>query len=128
MHPPLFYVDVAPAACRRAHSGAAASRMRWACTIMAAIIHSFWSRFLWVLLLFPAQPKLGPVYDKVTHFVPPAFPLLLLVPGVRARFNPPTDNNLAADRSRAGRGCGISRRLHRGAMAVLGIPDDAARP
>lgn len=26
------------------------------------------------------QPKLGPVYQPVTHFVPPQFPLLLLVP------------------------------------------------
>ena len=28
-------------------------------------------------------PKLGPVYQQVTHFVPPEFPLLLMVPGDR---------------------------------------------
>ena len=32
--------------------------------------------------LFPAQPKLGPVYQHVTHLVPPDFPLLLIVPAV----------------------------------------------
>jgi hypothetical protein len=32
-----------------------------------------------VLQIFPAEPKLGPVYQSVTHFVPPGFPLLLVV-------------------------------------------------
>src|SRR4051794_17224299 len=35
-----------------------------------------------ILPLFPAEPKLGPVYQHVTHFVPPQFPLLLVVPGL----------------------------------------------
>jgi len=30
----------------------------------------------------PAEPKLGPVYQHVTHFVPPEFPLLLIVPAL----------------------------------------------
>ena len=33
-----------------------------------------------ILPLFPAEPKLGPVYQQVTHFVPPDFPLLFIVP------------------------------------------------
>jgi hypothetical protein len=33
-----------------------------------------------VLPLFPAEPKLGPVYNPVTHFVPSNFPVLLIVP------------------------------------------------
>jgi hypothetical protein len=33
-----------------------------------------------VLLLFPAQPKLAPIYHPVDHMVPPSFPLLLIVP------------------------------------------------
>ena len=36
---------------------------------------------MWILPLFPAVPKLGPVYQQVTHFVPPEFPLLI-VPAV----------------------------------------------
>jgi hypothetical protein len=35
----------------------------------------------WVLMLFPAVPKLGPIYQNVTHYVPLDFPLLLVVPG-----------------------------------------------
>lgn len=35
---------------------------------------------LWILPLFPAEPRLGPVFSPVTHMVPPDFPLLLIVP------------------------------------------------
>jgi hypothetical protein len=38
--------------------------------------------FLWLLPLFPAEPKLGPVYSHVTHFVPPPFPLLIIAPAI----------------------------------------------
>ncbi len=34
----------------------------------------------WILPLFPAQPKLAPIFNPVTHMVPPAFPLLLIFP------------------------------------------------
>jgi hypothetical protein len=33
-----------------------------------------------ILPLFPATPRLGPIYVPVTHFIPPRFPLLILVP------------------------------------------------
>src|SRR5262249_5292469 len=36
----------------------------------------------WILPLFPAEPKLGPVYHQVSSFVPPEFPLLLIVPAI----------------------------------------------
>ena len=55
---------------------------RWACTIMAAIYTLFQLALVWILPLFRAEPKLGPVYYNVTHFVPPGFPLLLLAPAV----------------------------------------------
>jgi hypothetical protein len=38
--------------------------------------------FEWILPLFPAQPKLGPVYQPITHLVPLHFPLLLIVPAI----------------------------------------------
>src|ERR1700728_2711129 len=38
--------------------------------------------FTWVLALVPAEPKLGPVYQKITHLVPTDFPLLLIVPAI----------------------------------------------
>src|SRR5947209_20246329 len=33
-----------------------------------------------VLPLFPAHPKLAPIYHPMDHMLPPAFPLLLIVP------------------------------------------------
>jgi hypothetical protein len=36
--------------------------------------------FLWIMPLFPAEPKLGPVFQQVTHFIPWEFPLLIIVP------------------------------------------------
>jgi hypothetical protein len=59
---------------------AIASGRRWACTIMAAVYSAFAVGFLWILPLFPAEPKLGPVMRQVTHFIPWEFPLLLVVP------------------------------------------------
>ena len=53
---------------------------RWARTIMTAIYSAFVLILMWVLPLFPAQPKLGPVYQDITHMVPLPFPLLLIVP------------------------------------------------
>jgi hypothetical protein len=58
------------------------SRFRWAATTIAAIYSVSIIAFILILPLFPAQPKLGPVYFPVTHFVPPKFPVLLLVPAV----------------------------------------------
>jgi len=59
-----------------------ASANRWACTIVTGIYTAFLLGMEWILPLFPAQPKLGPVFHPVTHFVPPEFPLLLIVPAV----------------------------------------------
>jgi len=59
-----------------------ASTNRWACTIVTGIYTAFLLGMEWILPLFPAQPKLGPVLHPVTHFVPPEFPLLLIVPAV----------------------------------------------
>ena len=57
-----------------------ASGHRWGCTIVTSIYTVFGVAFLWILPLFPAQPKLGPVYTPVTHFIPWEFPLLVVVP------------------------------------------------
>jgi hypothetical protein len=55
---------------------------RWAATVVAATYTAAMLLLLWILPLFPAEPKLGPVYQNVTHFVPPEFPLLLIVPAM----------------------------------------------
>ena len=59
---------------------AIASERKWAATMMAGVYTAFALAFLWILPLFPAEPKLGPVYQQVTHFIPWEFPLLLIVP------------------------------------------------
>lgn len=59
---------------------AIASERKWASTIIAAVYTAFALGFLWVLPLFPAEPKLGPVLHPVTHFIPWEFPLLIIVP------------------------------------------------
>lgn len=57
-------------------------RHRWACTVMTAIYTVFLIGIILVLQMFPAQPRLGPVYQPITHFVPPLFPILLIVPAI----------------------------------------------
>jgi len=37
---------------------------------------------VWILPLFAATPKLAPINNPLTHMAPPAFPILLIVPGL----------------------------------------------
>lgn len=62
--------------------GARASKVRAGATIAAATYMLIYIVMILVLPLFPAHPKLAPVYHPVDHMVPPAFPLLLIVPAV----------------------------------------------
>ena len=57
---------------------ARASGHKWAATIAAAIFTMMWLVALWLFPLFPAEPKLGPVFTQVTHMIPLGFPVLLL--------------------------------------------------
>ena len=61
---------------------ARAAKMRWAATTVAGIYTAFLLGLLWILPLFPAQPKLGPVMHPVTQFIPNGFPLLVIVPAI----------------------------------------------
>jgi hypothetical protein len=70
---------------------ARASAQRWASTIVATFYMAFMATMVWVFPLFSAEPKLGPVYQTITHFIPLEFPMLLIVPAIavdilRARF------------------------------------------
>lgn len=58
------------------------SRHRWSATILTACYTGVHLALVWFLPLVPAEPKLGPVYQKVTHLIPPDFPLMLIVPAV----------------------------------------------
>ena len=56
------------------------TRQRWAATIIATIYTALLIGLILVLPLFAATPRLGPIFIPVTHFIPPRFPLLILVP------------------------------------------------
>jgi hypothetical protein len=79
---------------------ARASRLKWAATAAAAAYLAISLVMIWVLQLFPATPKLAPVFNPVTHMVAPPFPLLLIVPAAALdllvqRFGPGRDWRLA---------------------------------
>jgi hypothetical protein len=82
MHNALFYRVVSMFVPFVIAGAAWASQKRWAATTVVAIYSLFWAAMGWILQLFPATPKLGPVYHQVTHFVPAAFPMLLIVPAL----------------------------------------------
>jgi hypothetical protein len=82
MHDASFYRAVALVVPAALGAMAAASDRRRAASITAAIYTLFLCALIGLLPLFPAEPKLGPVLYPVTHFVPPEFPLLLLVPAL----------------------------------------------
>lgn len=57
-----------------------ASRLRWPATTITAIYSAITLAMMWILQMFEATPKLAPIYNPVTHMIPPAFPLLIIVP------------------------------------------------
>ena len=82
MHGATFYMVVALVAPIWTAAVAAASKHPWAATIMTTMYTAMHLCLTWLLPLSPAEPKLGPVYQKITHLVPPDFPLLLIVPAI----------------------------------------------
>lgn len=58
------------------------SRFRWAATTATAIYTASILAEIWIFPLVHAEPKLGPVFNPVTHLVPAKFPLLILLPAI----------------------------------------------
>ena len=82
MHGGTFYFVAALIAPILMAAAATATGHPWAATISTALYTALHLSFTWILPLFPAEPKLGPVYLKITHLVPPDFALLLIVPAI----------------------------------------------
>jgi hypothetical protein len=61
---------------------ARAVKLRWPATAAAAAFMAVMLLLMWIIQLFPAAPKLGPIYQHVTHMVTLAFPLWLVVPAL----------------------------------------------
>ena len=60
----------------------AVPRRRWPATTIATLYMALVLALIWTLQLFPAEPRLAPIFNPVTRMVPPPFPLLLVVPAV----------------------------------------------
>jgi hypothetical protein len=84
MHAAVCYLSVAIAIPTIMIGTARGSAHKWGCTIQAAIYMGVGMASEWLLPLFPAQPKFGPMYQNVTHLMPMQFPLLLIVPALVA--------------------------------------------
>jgi hypothetical protein len=82
MHTAACYLAVAIGIPAVLIAPAWASQWRWGCTAVAGIYTAILLAFEWILPLFPATPKLGPVYQHITHLIPLHFPLLLIVPAI----------------------------------------------
>ena len=80
MHSGVFYRTLSRVLPVLLVAVAVAGRSRWPATTAASIYTVVIAGTSWVLMLFPAVPKLGPIYQDVTHYVPLDFPLLLVVP------------------------------------------------
>ncbi|HEY7293055.1 MAG TPA: hypothetical protein VH583_24685 [Vicinamibacterales bacterium] len=80
MHQSLFYQVTAGAFLFFLVSTARASVARWPATT-AAVVYTLLTLFMLMLLpLFAGRPLLGPIYVQVDRFLPPDFPILLVVP------------------------------------------------
>jgi len=82
MHQPLFYQVAGGAFAVLLVALGRSGRLRYPATASAAVYMGIILATIWILQLFPAQAKLAPIYTRVTHMVPPEFPLLLVVPAL----------------------------------------------
>jgi len=80
MHSGWFYAMCSAAFPFGLASMARAIKLRWAATAAAACFTGIMLGLMWLMELFPATPKLGPIYQHVTHMVALPFPLLVIVP------------------------------------------------
>lgn len=92
MHSGLYYRVTATYYPLVLLTAARASKRRWPATTAAAVYMVLTLTLMWLLQLFPAEPKLGPIYQRVTRMVTMDFPALLIVPAlaldvVRARYD-----------------------------------------
>jgi hypothetical protein len=86
MHSPTFYRALSLAVPIILIALSRAGGYRWGATIVAAIYTAWVLGQLWLLPLFPATPKLGPVFTNITHMVPLEFPTLIIVPAIALDF------------------------------------------
>jgi hypothetical protein len=57
-------------------------QMKWGMTLISLGYFTLLAGSNWILQLFPAEPKLGPILNHVTHFQGLAFPMLFIFPAI----------------------------------------------
>ncbi len=82
MHSALFYEVTAASFPLALAAMGRAIKLRWAATSAALCFTALSLVLMWFIQLFPATPKLGPIYQHITHMVTLSFPLLVIVPAV----------------------------------------------
>lgn len=92
MHGGLFYELTALAFPFGLAAMSRAIRLKWAASAAAGLYMGLMCVLMWIIGLFPATPRLGPIFQHVTHMVTLSFPLLIIVPAVffdlvRQRFD-----------------------------------------
>jgi hypothetical protein len=80
LHNGLAYLVISIALLLILESLARVTGHRWARTFITGTYTAFGLLALWIMPLFPGSPKLGPVYQHITHMVPLPFPMLLVIP------------------------------------------------
>jgi hypothetical protein len=80
MHSGLFYRVAATYYPLVLLTTARANTLRWPATKAATVYMVLTLALMWTLQIFPAEPKLGPIYQRITHMVTMDFPVLLVIP------------------------------------------------
>ncbi|UZR98661.1 hypothetical protein [Chondrinema litorale] len=81
-HASIFYIVGGAAYPLFLISAGRASGLKMPITTAALFYMAVQLFMIWLLPLFPATPKLGPVVNPITHYVPYEFPHLLIIPAV----------------------------------------------
>jgi hypothetical protein len=82
MHSAFFYQVTALAFPFALTAMARAIKLRWPATAAAGAYTAVMLLLMWIIQLFPATPKLGPIYQHITHMVALSFPLLIIAPAI----------------------------------------------
>jgi len=82
MHSAFFYQVTAAVFPFALTAMSRAIKLRWPATAAAAAYTALMLLLMWIIQLFPATPKLGPIYQHITHMVTLSFPLLVIAPAI----------------------------------------------
>jgi hypothetical protein len=82
----LFYIIAATSSLLFLPAFGRALRMRWGITAITSGYFLIVAISNWILQIFPAEPKLGPILTHTTHFQPSQFPLLVMIPALALDF------------------------------------------